>query len=237
MSLRNELTNSPKASHLPLLKKKRIIPNTVLPLPDKSQNVRLSALFRPSIICPKNTTDSPMCREMLAYGKCVDMADQGHFTEDEIEAMDEQHRKQMDQCKKEEYVMNFGTKLSADHEGVNVLNYATRKEEGRRSEADAAALNAAHNEAECVHNLPDVCSCIASKHGSELTYEEIQPMIATVDLHLFLHDIDSAQRKLGVQNPVGTPQKSEEQLESERLLLEEYERMIFPSQQAANERF
>jgi hypothetical protein len=83
------------------LKKKRIIPNTVLPLPNKNQNVRLSALFRPSIICPKNVTDSPMCIEMLAYGKFVDMVDQGHFTEDEIEAMDEQHRKKMDECKKD----------------------------------------------------------------------------------------------------------------------------------------
>jgi hypothetical protein len=79
MSPSNELTNSPKASHLPLLKKKRIIPNTVLPLPNKNQHVRSSAL----------------CREMLAYGKFVDMADQGHFTEDEIEALDEQHQKKM----------------------------------------------------------------------------------------------------------------------------------------------
>jgi hypothetical protein len=238
MSLRNELTNSPKVSHLPWLKKKQIIPNAVLPLPDKNKHVRSPALFRPNIICPKNTTDSPMCKEMLAYGKFVDMADQGHFSKDEIIALDEHHRKKMDQCKKDEYVMNFGTKLSAGHEGVNVLNYSTRKEEGRRSEADAAALNGAHNEAECVRNLADVCSCIASKHGPELTYEEIQPKIATVDLHPYLQDIDSALRKLGVQNPVGMPQKSEEQLESERLLLEEYaKRMIFPSQQAANERF
>jgi hypothetical protein len=87
--------------YLPLLKKKWIIPNTVLPLPNKNQNVRLSALFRPSIICPKNVTDSPTCEEMLAYGKFVDMADQGHFTEGEIEAMDEQHQKKMDQRKKD----------------------------------------------------------------------------------------------------------------------------------------
>ena len=53
MSLRNELTNSPKASHLPLLKKKRIIPNTVLPSPDKNQHVRSSTLFRSNIVCPK----------------------------------------------------------------------------------------------------------------------------------------------------------------------------------------
>ena len=85
-----------------------------------------------------------MCREMLAYGKFVDMADQGHFSEDEIEAMDEQHRKKIDRCKNDGYVMNFGTKLSADHEGVNVLNYATRKEEGRRSKEDAAAFSGAH---------------------------------------------------------------------------------------------
>jgi hypothetical protein len=179
-----------------------------------------------------------MCKEILAYGKFVGMADQGLFSEDEIVAPDEQHRKKMYKCKKDGYVMNFGTKLSADHEGVNVLNYATRKEEGRRSEADAAALNAAHNKAECVRNLPDVCGCIVSKHGSELTYEEIQGKFATVDLHPYLQDIDSALRKLGVQNPVIMPQKSEEQLESERLLLEEYaKRMIFSSQQAANERF
>jgi hypothetical protein len=49
-----------------LLKKKRTIPNAVLPLPDKNQHVRSSALFTPNIIHPKNTTDSPMCKEMLA---------------------------------------------------------------------------------------------------------------------------------------------------------------------------
>jgi hypothetical protein len=134
------------------------------------------------------------------------IADQGHFTEDEIEDLDEQHRKKMDQCKKDGYVMNFGTKLSVDHEGVNVLNYATRKEEGRRSDANAAALNGA------VRNLADVCRCIASKHGSELAYGEIQPMIATVDLYSFLHDIDSSLRKLGVQNPVGMPQSQKNSL-------------------------
>jgi hypothetical protein len=43
---------------------------------------------------------------------------------------------------------------------------------------------------------------------------------------------------LSFQIPVDTPQKSEEKLESERWLLEENsKRMIFPSQQAANERF
>jgi hypothetical protein len=118
------------------------------------------------------------------------------------------------------------------------MNYETRKEEGRRSEADAAALNGAHNEAECVCNLADVCRCIGSKYGSELTFEETQRKIAMVDLHSFLQDIDPSLRKLGVQNPVGMPQKSKEQLESERWLLEEYaKRMIFPSQQAANKRF
>ena len=55
-----------------------------------------------------------MCKEMLAYGKIVNMAVQGHFTEDKIEAMDEQHRTKMEQCKKYGYVMIFGTKLSAD---------------------------------------------------------------------------------------------------------------------------
>ena len=48
-----------------------------------------------SIICPKNTTDNPMCKEMLAYGKIVNMADQGHVSEDEIEALDEQHQKKI----------------------------------------------------------------------------------------------------------------------------------------------
>ena len=38
-----------------------------------------------------------MCKEMLAYGKFVDMADQGYFTEDEIEARDEHHQKKMNQ--------------------------------------------------------------------------------------------------------------------------------------------
>jgi hypothetical protein len=37
--------------------------------------------------------------------------------------------------------------------------------------------------------------------------------IATVDLHPYLKDIDSALRKLAVQNPVGMPQKSEQQLD------------------------
>jgi hypothetical protein len=36
-----------------------------------------------------------MCKEMLAYGKIVDMADQGQFSEDEIEALDEQHQKKI----------------------------------------------------------------------------------------------------------------------------------------------
>jgi hypothetical protein len=110
MSPSNELTNSPKASHLPLLKKKRIIPNAVLPLPDKNQHVRSSTLFRPNIIYPKNATDNPMCKETLTYGKFVDMEDPGHFSEDEIEAMDEQHQKKTDQCKKDGYVMNLGTR-------------------------------------------------------------------------------------------------------------------------------
>jgi hypothetical protein len=49
-----------------------------------------------------------------------------------------------------------------------------------------------------------------------LTFEETQRKIATVDLHPFLHDIDPLLRKLGIQNPVGTPQKLEEKLESGR---------------------
>ncbi len=77
-------------------------------------------------------------------------------------------------------------------------------------------MNGAQNEAECVRNLADVCRCIGSKYGSELTFEETQRKIATVDLHPYIQDIDSALRKLGVQNPVGMPQKSEEQLESGR---------------------
>ena len=97
--------------------------------------------------------------------------------------------------------MNFGTKLSSDHEGVNVLNYVTLKEEGRRSEADAVALNGAHNEAEYVCNLADVCRCIGSKYGSELTFEETQGKIAAVDLHPFHQDIDSPLRKLVVPEP------------------------------------
>ncbi len=110
----NELTNAPKASHLSSLKKKRIIRNAAQPSTDKNQHVLSSALFRPSIISPKNAIDSPMSKEMLAYGKIVNMAVQGHFTEDKIEAMDEQHRTKMEQCKKYGYVMIFGTKLSAD---------------------------------------------------------------------------------------------------------------------------
>jgi hypothetical protein len=79
MNPSNELTNAPKASHLPSLKKKRIIPNAVLPSPE-DQHVRSSALFRPSIISPKNATDSPMCwsntrlssfaKASEAYGGC-----------------------------------------------------------------------------------------------------------------------------------------------------------------------
>jgi hypothetical protein len=46
-------------------------------------------------------------------------------------------------------------------------------------------------------------------------------------------------RQLGVQNPVGTPQKLKEKLESKRWLVEENaKRTIFPSsQQAANKCF
>jgi hypothetical protein len=32
------------------------------------------------------------------------------------------HQKKMDQCKKDGYVMNYGTKVSADHEGFELCN-------------------------------------------------------------------------------------------------------------------
>jgi hypothetical protein len=35
-----------------------------------------------------------MCKEMHAYVKSVDMADEGHFSEDEIEALDEKTPKE-----------------------------------------------------------------------------------------------------------------------------------------------